>query len=91
MSLAMEQGRDVAGMLEQAWTRQWESVFLASYVARVEAEYGLDADDTAHLAAFLYCDELEKLLAAGSEVPRRRLTRLLGVRTAIKAWLEQSP
>ena len=88
MSLAMEQGRDVTGMLRQAWTRQWESAFLAAYIARLEAEYDLDADDTAHLAGFLYCDELEKVRSAGNDIADRRLPHLLGLRTTIEAWLQ---
>lgn len=89
MSLAMERGRDIATYLEQIWTLRWETPFLARYVSRLEAAYGLRADDTAHLAAFLYCDEFYKLLSTGRELPKQTRRRLLELRPAIEAWIAQ--
>jgi hypothetical protein len=86
MSLAMDGRRDLLSYLGQLWTRQWESRFLADYVARVETAYSLTAEDTAHLGAFLYCDELHKLNSAGRDLSAEKLPHFLAFAPAIAAW-----
>ena len=91
MSLAMDQRRDILSYLGQLWTRQWETRFLADYVARLETAYGLTADDTAHLGALLYCDELHKLNSAGRDISAEKLPHFLAVGPAIAAWTALFP
>jgi hypothetical protein len=89
MSLAMEGRRDIVSYLGQLWTRQWESRFLADHVAKLEAAYGLTADDTAHLGAFLYCDALHKLNSAGPGISAEKLLHFLAFAPAVAAWTKR--
>jgi Phosphotransferase enzyme family len=91
MSLAMDSRRDILSYLGQLWTRQFETRFLADYVTHLKAAYGLTDDDTAHLGAFLYLDELHKLNSAGRDISAEKLPHFLAVALAIAAWTALFP